>query len=1530
MSRDALIVGISSYQYVGLSKLDAPSLDAEEIAKQLESSLSSFSVTRLPAIKAKENNTLKVGKKTGVTINELKKALIKLFNPSGEYYPDTALFYFSGHGLYDESMQKGYLATSDVNPDANNWGFPLTDLRDLLQKSPVRKQIIWLDCCHSGNLFSINEANPGEKSGYSRCFIAGSREYESTYELASGEHGVLTEALLQGLNPERSPEQWISTLALSAHIDTYLKKNRKTYPQQCLFLNVGESIDLTRSENPFASQVIESSLDVDTCPYKALDAFDFNETDAKLFCGRTVLTDELLGKIYDGNFLIVLGASGSGKSSVVRAGLLIELKKGIRRSGTDTWKILPVIQPGENPLQSLTSAFVEVEREGNTVNGVEALITLVGLVSEDEQPVVLVIDQFEEVFTLCKGNPEKEQERIQFFEYLFGAVDNLAGKLRLVAIMRADFMGKCLEQPYGELAERLKSCRVDITPMSKAELEEAIVNPSRLAGLKVAPELVERIISSVWESPGSLPLLQYALTELWKDWHQRYQLGGKAASKELTLNSYLNIAGVEGALEKQANKVYNRFEGSPVKQGLVKRIFLELVQLGEEAEDTRRRIRKSNLYTNIHPELLVDEILKELVKARLVVMDELKLGELNQTESIIDLAHEATIRHWKMLRQWLDENRIALPLIRKLRVDASRWKIASYSRTKYLLRGIGLEEAEELLEKYREIGYFDQQTEEFILQSKEAAIQADLLANHYRPHEEALRAWTRSEKTDESCLLRGFRLAEAKEWAEKQIELSKLDQDFLEASSEHERVERERHILARAIDADRLENLSQELEKSLAAERRQLEAAEMGKMNEKIAALTISSELLYLSNQHIEAMIAGVINGVQIKRLTTEVDKITLEHLRANTLIRAITALEQIIYGTHEYNRLEGHGYFVNKVCYSRDGQFIGSASSDFTIKIWKVSGVLLQTLKGHKNWVTSINFSPDGNLLVSGSRDNTIKLWQRDPSTGDFSLKCTLEEHKGPVLDVCFSHDGEMIASASEDTTVRLWKSDGTLLRALGVVEGHKSWVTCVAFHPNSKSLVSGSADHSLIIWDILGEKRNKLNGHKSFVESVAYSSNGSMIVSGSRDHTVKIWRSDASDPSLIKSFDHTDKIRSVAFSPDNNTIASSGFDRKIRVWDIEQGLQYVFQGHGDVVNSIAFSPDGKNIASASSDTTVKLWSIRGTPLSTWMGHSDAILSIAISPDSKVLASACKDKTVNLWNMNGTLEAILEGHTNQVNYVTFSPDSSTLLTASADSNIKMWQSDGTLIDTISAHREEIHKVVYRCDGEVFASCSADRTVRVWSADGKWLQTMQHSAEVYSIDFSPDGSMIASASKDKLIYLWSWDGNLLRTLEGHSAEVYTVCFNHDGTMIASGSKDQSIKLWKIEENNFQLIKTLNGHSAEVTSVCFSPDGKSIISASVDSTIQVWSIDGTLLRTFNGHQGAVRTVCFSPNGKILISAGKDCKIIMWNLNLDNLLVRGCQWLQEYLKNNKNVSEEDKRNCLGGSSWLFRHLKSNPLS
>ncbi|MGI8502295.1 MAG: caspase family protein, partial [Hassallia sp.] len=574
--------------------------DAEAIAQLLENA-GEFKVKRIPAVKDKQNNTIRVGQTTKVTLTQLEEAIVQLFKPEGRNIPDTALLYFSGHGLRkDRGIQEGYLATSDVNPDLGNWGIRLKWLRELLQESPIRQQIIWLDCCYSGELLNFAEADPGDRGkGRDRCFIAASREFEVAYEAIDSKHSVLTEALLQGLDPRRHSGTWVTNYTL---IDV-LNQRLQAFPQSPIFANSGGAINLTRTLQ--APKPDSNSVVTTICPYRGLQYFDCTEEDAQYFYGRETLTDQLLEKVRVGNFLAVLGASGSGKSSVVRAGLLYQLTLGRRLSGSDSWQIR-IFRPGEHPLQSLALVFVDVNlsavQRAKQLGDAEDLIAqgvtgLRRLVQSSPSRVILVVDQFEEVFTLCRD----EVQRQKFFECLLDVTSPLtpplqgegnrtppyptppslvgkgAGGLGLCVIitMRADFFGKCAE--YGKLTQHIQENLVTVTPMTEEELRQAITEPAKRVDLKVEPELVNQMIVDVEGSPGSLPLLQYTLTELWQ----------LRSEEKLTVSAYTRLGGVKGTLQKRATKIYENL--SPEEQTAAKRIFLELTQLGEGTEDTRRR-----------------------------------------------------------------------------------------------------------------------------------------------------------------------------------------------------------------------------------------------------------------------------------------------------------------------------------------------------------------------------------------------------------------------------------------------------------------------------------------------------------------------------------------------------------------------------------------------------------------------------------------------------------------------------------------------------------------------------------------------------------------------------------------------------------------------------------------------------------------------------------------------------------------------------------------------------------------------------
>ncbi|MHC5596517.1 MAG: nSTAND1 domain-containing NTPase [Nostoc sp.] len=679
MSRDALVVGINTYDR--LKCLNAPATDAEAIAQILQQ-YGEFRVTWLPAVKDKENETIRIGKQTKVALTQLEKAIVQLFKPDGKP-PDTALLYFSGHGLRkNQGIQEGFLATSEVNPDTGNWGLSLQWLRRLLQESEVRQQIVILDCCYSGEVLNFAEADPGDRGkGRDRCFIAASRDFEVAFEEINSQHSVLTAALLKGLEPKQ--DRWVSNYTL---VDL-LNQEHHPFPQRPIFANSGEAINLTRKWN---SSVVNSAVKVSaTCPYKGLSYFDCTEADANLFYGRTALTDELLEKVRSGNFLAVLGASGSGKSSVVRAGLLYQLKLGRRLSGSDTWQ-LKIFRPGINPLQNLALAFVEsklsdIERASQLAKAEELIAKgTVGLgqliTAAQTQRVMLVVDQFEETFTQCQDI----RKRQQFFECVLGALQRDDNKLCLIITMRADFLGKCLEQEYGGLAKKIQEHLVTVTPMNREELKTAIIKPAELVNLAVEPELVSQMIADVENSPGSLPLLQYTLTELWQ----------QRTEERLTLTTYSKLGGVRGTLQTRATEVYESL--SLEEQQATKRIFLELTQLGEGTEDTRRQVVQRDLVTSQHPEFVINRIIQRLADEKLVVT-----STLSNQVAVVDVAHEALIRHWLLLRKWIEESRDTLQQKRKIEAAAIEWR--DRQRVKdYLLQGKRLREVKDFQKQQTE------------------------------------------------------------------------------------------------------------------------------------------------------------------------------------------------------------------------------------------------------------------------------------------------------------------------------------------------------------------------------------------------------------------------------------------------------------------------------------------------------------------------------------------------------------------------------------------------------------------------------------------------------------------------------------------------------------------------------------------------------------------------------------------------------------------------------------------------------------
>ena len=1215
---------------------------------------------------------------------------------------------------------------------------------------------------------------------------------------------------------------------------------------------------------PVATDDIDEIL---PCPYRGL--FHFGPDDAEFFFGREVFVTELLQATQTRNFIPVLGASGSGKSSVVLAGLVPKLQQ------KGHWKFTH-FRPGNDPFHALALALVPLYTpELDATDRIAQARKLADYLRGDTMPlgdifaqikqhhpndrVLLIADQFEELYTLCSD----EKIRRSFLDILlasFPASNSQLSSAVLVATMRADFLGNALS--YRPFADLLQNADIKLGAMNREELSQVIEKPADKLGVKFADGLVKRILDGVENEPGNLPLLEFALTELWK--------GRKG--KELTHTAYEEIGEVKGALTTYADKQYNKKLGLTDEQKKqVQRIFVQLVRPGEGAEDTRRMALKTELGEQSW------SLVKQLADARLVVTSHIMTSRNSESietdsESIetdpksietdpksietietVEVVHEALIKNWQTLRKWMLADRDFRSWQERLRAAMQQWQEAQQDEGA-LLRGVPLVVAESWLQK----------------------------------------------RSDE--------LIAEREFIKKGVELR--DRQKLEKERQQKEQERLRQRIILGLSAGFIGALS--LAGFAGLQWRQAEIT-------KSDVMARSADILFSQGKELDALMEGLRARVLVQRLKAEPSR-ELED-----------TLQQVVSGLRERNRLETHRNGLLSVSFSPDGKTLASGSGDNTIKLWDVTtGKEIRTLNGLRSPVTSVSFSPDGTILVSGCSNNTITFW--DVTTGeeigtplkwhsdsvwsvsfspdgktlasgsdDNTIKLlalpslkeigTLKGHSSGVKSVSFSPNGKTLASGSSDNTIKLW--DVTTGKEIGTLKGHSSGVKSVSFSPNGKTLASGSSDNTIKLWDVTtGKEIGTLKGHSSGVKSVSFSPDGKTLASGSGDNTIKLW--DLTTGKEIRTLKgHINLVISVSFSPDGKTLASGSGDNTIKLWDLTTGQEIsTLKGHSDLVWSVSFSPDGKTLASGSSDNTIKLWDVITSEQEArnLKGHINSVTSISFSPNGKTLASGSWDKSIKFWD------------------VTTGQEFRTL--RCLDSNI-------------------VGSVSFSPDGKTLASGCNDKIQLLDLTTGKEIRILNRSyGSGSSVIFSPDGTTLASESADE-IQLWDvTTGKEIRSLSGSSFgrevrsifpsgihEFYSPSFSPDGKTLASGSRDKTIKLWDITTG--KEIRTLRGHSDSVLSVSFSPDGKTLASGSRDKTIKLWDITtGKEIRTLRGHSDSVLSVSFSPDGKTLASGSRDKTVILWDLNFDDLLVRGCDKVRAYLHNpSANVSDSDRHLCDG---------------
>ena len=1235
---------------------------------------------------------------------------------------------------------------------------------------------------------------------------------------------------------------------------------------------------------------------------------------------------------------MVLGTSGSGKSSLVKAGLIHSLKQENEELGQQKWCFSDPMRPGESPFQALSNALAQVSEfspssqnseppEVSDPNWFKRILKQLRQGSvrsprkqklgEEEQEfdrnlatwsqqnpnakLLLVIDQSEELFTLCRD----EQERQKFLHWLTQTIAAYPDQLRVVLTLRLDYEPQFQAT---ELAASWSAARFVVRPLTRAELREAIEEPAFKRVMNFESEdpknpLVDQLINEVADMPGALPLLSFTLSELYIKYLKRQHdadIRGTTVDRAITEKDYKELGGVARSLTQRADQEYEQlvkrelayqnlrsgfltsenafliflwlFHESLAYEKTIRNVMMRMVTISAGGL-ARRQVKRSELEYPQPENRRVSEVIDNFTAARLLVQ-----GCDAEDNLCVEPAHDALVRGWQKILDWKEKEQENLLLQRRLTPDAEAWK----SRQP------------------------QEQPEKFIW--------------YWNPDPWNPLLWHSDPRIN---LLKQVRSSNHN-W------LNQIEDEFVQRS-----------ILQKSINVNGVRVIVGAVFGFVVWLALNALQGQAGALRGQISASRQTAEAELKSHHELKALLAALQAGRLLENPPWWYS-FTKSNSDPTLAAQVKGTLYKVLYSVREQNELEVNHEAIYDVALNPNGKYLAIVREGDTIVLQDDQGTQLGQFSTGQKQVYSVAWEPNGRLdggrLATGAKDGSVKLWKIEEN-GTFKS----ENNKKPISfpstsviknaedktinQITFDAKGETAATVDANGTVKLWSitldSDPSKDKVVPVLNSElealrtdlgKSNSTpkenstyrfySVALSPSGKTLAIVGKAHTVILWDILAKKKltqfsiSQKEG-QAYVQSVAFKTEEE-LATGLEDGTIKLWKiaknnQQLQPPTLAEPNDPAKpfntgqgSVSKLMFNSFGNRMATFGENETVKLWDnpIWNGQEnlnpiLIQAPQGNVVtNSVAFSLDSKELATAGVDGIVRRWDLQGKQIFRIETEQDSVSSLAYFKDKNsgenrlaTLGETGQQATAKIWDITSAdpvdLETIDLG--------------------------KLGKEEGKTYDIAYKEGKNLvflfkNKIVLSPDHKQLAFVGSDGKVRLWHLSGNLPQQAQVKG-LTSMAFSPNGTL-AVLSKDGMVNLWDTKNNQFDNLvqiKTQQQDIVSIVFTSDNGLKTFG-KDGVVKLWDVKNNKVnEPVETFQIPSIVTNSGKFSPDSKQLATIE-DSTVKLWDDRGNLLsnQTPNPEKlkefGKVKLVTFNPHdANLLAMVSQKDQVILWDIS-----------------------------------------------